>query len=580
MAEYPIFALPIFGTSKNNSNIKKLSHFQYFKEDVSGIALPGKFTFPFYYEPHPLAVLAAREVQAYLENQADFEHDFGLDSKPEDSARGKMFGVLVVKNAQGEVGYLAAFSGNLADKSLPDKFVPPLFDLHRPGSFFREGEDELNAINLQIKKLEENPLFIELQKTVEAKTLSVEAELQEQKEALKLAKKARKLKRKEAEISLSPEAFLTFNESLRQESLKGQFLYKKLTADRREELLPYQQELEVFTDKIAELKAERKSKSGKLQQKLFDQYQFLNQQKTAKGLTEIFPHTEEQKPPAGAGDCSAPKLLQYAFYNELKPLAMAEFWWGISPKTEVRKHQHYYPACYGRCKPILEHMLDGIEMDESPLAQKPESSIRIEIVFEDDALLVINKPPELLSIPGKDVSDSVFTRMKSMFPQATGPLLVHRLDMSTSGILLIAKTKEAHKKIQSQFIRRTIKKRYVALLDGIIEQNEGEIDLPLRVDLDDRPRQLVCHEHGKKAKTKWKKVGQSDGKTKVHLYPITGRTHQLRIHASHPMGLNTPILGDDLYGKRADRLHLHAEFIEFYHPSTREKMSFTVEAEF
>lgn len=557
-----------------------MSHFHHFKADISGIKLPGKFTFPFYYEPHPLASLAAKEVQSYLTNQADFEHDFGLEDSPKMSARGKMFGVLVVENSENKLGYLAAFSGNLADKSLPEKFVPPVFNMHTPDSFFIQGENELNGINQQIKDLEEHPHFIELQKTVESKTLLLQVELAEKRDKMKRTKKVRKARRIQAETELSPEAFLAFNETLRQESLKDQYLFKKLAAHRKEELLPYEQELAVFTAKIAELKAERKGKSALLQQKIFDQYQFLNQHKIAKPLTDIFPNTQEQKPPGGAGDCSAPKLLQYAFAHDLKPIAMAEFWWGTSPKTEVRTHQNYYPACQGRCKPILAHMLEGMEMDENPLLKGPDINKKIDIIFEDDVLLVVNKPAEFLSVPGKEVADSVYTRIKTMFPDATGPLLVHRLDMSTSGILLIAKTKEAHKIIQSQFIKRTVKKRYVALLDGVLEQNEGEIDLPLRVDLDDRPRQLVCYEYGKKAQTRWQVISQAAGKTKVHFYPITGRTHQLRVHAAHPLGLNTPIVGDDLYGQKADRLHLHAAFIEFIHPSRQEKMSFRVEPEF
>lgn len=557
-----------------------MSHFQHFTEDISGIELPEKFTFPFYYEPHPLAIIATKEVQQYLTTQTDFEHNFGIDEEEEGLPRGKMFGVLVVRNQKSEIGYLAAFSGNLADKSLHKNFVPPVFNMHTPSSFFVIGEEELNGINRQIEKLEEDARFIELQKIVESKTLFIQEELKAEKEKMKRAKKARQVLRTEAESTLSPEVFIAFNQKLTQESHNDQFLLKELGEYRKKDLLPYQEELAVFTVNIAEFKAERKQKSAILQQKLFDQYQFLNQEKKTKALTDIFPNTQELKPPGGAGDCSAPKLLQYAFSHELTPIVMAEFWWGTSPKTEIRKHKNYYPACQGRCKPILAHMLDGIEMDENPLIQEPTGTKDIEIVFEDEALLVINKPEEFLTVPGKEIFVSVYTWMKALYPDATGPLIVHRLDMATSGVLLITKTKEAHKRVQRQFINRIVKKRYVALLDGMIEQNAGYIDLPLRVDLDDRPRQLVCDEHGKSAKTRWQVVERVDGKTRVHLYPITGRTHQLRVHASHPLGLNTPIIGDDLYGKKADRLHLHAEFIEFIHPTTEEKMSFTVKADF
>ena len=286
------------------------------------------------------------------------------------------------------------------------------------------------------------------------------------------------------------------------------------------------------------------------------------------------------KPPAGSGECSAPKLLQYAFANDLKPITMAEFWWGKSPNSEIRKHKNFYPACQSRCKPILTHMLKGVDLEENKMLEGLSEEKELEIIFEDDVLIVINKPAEFLSVPGKEISDSVYTRMKKKFPDATGPLIVHRLDMSTSGILVLTKTKEANKILQSQFIKRTIKKRYVALLDGNLQENEGIIKLPLRVDLDDRPRQLVCFKHGKPAETRWKVIQRENNKTRVHFYPITGRTHQLRVHASYFNGLNAPIIGDDLYGKKANRLHLHAEFIEFFHPKTKEKISFSIPPEF
>ena len=259
---------------------------------------------------------------------------------------------------------------------------------------------------------------------------------------------------------------------------------------------------------------------------------------------------------------------------------MAEFWWGISPNSAIRKHKNFYPACQGRCKPILNHMLEGVKMDANLLLENLAEKQPLEIVYEDAVLLVVNKPAEFLSVPGKDITDSVYTRIKAQYPNASGPLIVHRLDMSTSGILILTKTKEANKILQSQFIKRTIKKRYVALLDGEISENSGKIQLPLRVDLDDRPRQLVDFEYGKNAITDWEIIKKEKGKTKVHFYPITGRTHQLRVHAAHKDGLNTPIFGDDLYGKKENRLHLHAEFIEFSHPSTKEIMRFTVAADF
>ncbi|MBR9921039.1 MAG: RluA family pseudouridine synthase [Bacteroidetes bacterium] len=555
-------------------------HLQQFNKKISEIKLPEKFTFPFYYEPHALTEIATQELQQYLETQSDFSHNFGLKDGQSGKPIGKMFGVLVVQKPNKELGYLAAFSGKLADKSLPNKFVPPVYNVHAKDSFFAKGEKELNAINKQIADLEDHPRFLVLQLLVEAKSRFVSEEIRKGKEQLKATKKERKNRREEAEQTLSPDAFEALQEKLKDESLKGQFLYKQVVKEIKKDLQEYQEELETFTSKIKALKQKRKRKSKNLQRQIFENYAFFNQQKEIKRLTDIFPNFEEQQPPSGAGDCTAPKLLQYAFQHDLKPISMGEFWWGISPSTEIRKHKHYYPACRGRCKPILGHMLKGLDMDENPFLKNPAADKKIPIVFEDDAFLIVNKPPEFLSVPGKQIKDSVYTRMKATLPFATGPLIVHRLDMSTSGILIIAKTKESHKALQSQFISKTVKKRYVALLDGEVEGDEGYIDLPLRVDLDDRPRQLVCYEHGKQAKTRWKVVERKAGKTRVHLYPITGRTHQLRVHMSHPKGLNIPISGDDLYGVKSNRLHLHAEHIEFQHPSTKEKVQFTVKADF
>lgn len=225
-------------------------------------------------------------------------------------------------------------------------------------------------------------------------------------------------------------------------------------------------------------------------------------------------------------------------------------------------------------------MLQGLNIDENPLLNNPAEGKELEILFEDEQLLVVNKPAEFLSVPGKTIADSVQTRVAKMYPDATGPLLVHRIDMSTSGILLIAKNKESHKFLQKQFLDRTVRKRYTALLDGNIQGEEGMIELPLRLDIDNRPCQCVCYEHGKPARTKWKVIERKNNRTLVSFFPITGRTHQLRVHAAHVEGLNAPIVGDDLYGQREKRLHLHAEFIEFTHPITRKSVKVNVKPNF
>ena len=556
-----------------------MKHFQYFKTDISGIQLPEKFTFPFYYEPHSLAKIATEEIQEYLESQTDFKHNFGLDTTKTDLPIGKMFGVLIVQNQKNKVGYLAAFSGKLADKSLPEKFVPPVFNMRTEGSFYIKGELEIDKINAQLTLLKSNEHYLDLKKSFKKLTQAIAEDLENQRKKMKLSKSDRKLRKKKSISVLSELEVKNLTKKLMQESYNDQFFYKELLEYYETKSKKEGKEVVVFENKIALLKKERKEKSNYLQQTLFSKYAFLNPQKELKNLLDVF-NDPAIKPPAGSGECSAPKLLQYAFTNDLKPISMAEFWWGISPNSAVRKHKNYYPACQSRCKPILTHMLQGLKLDPNLLLENLSEKQELKIIYEDDVLIVVNKPAEFLSVPGKEITDSVYSRIKEKYPTATGPLIVHRLDMSTSGILLLTKTKEANKVLQSQFINRTVKKRYVALLDGNLSENSGKIKLPLRVDLDDRPKQLVDFVHGKNAETDWEIIRREHGKTRVYFYPITGRTHQLRVHAAHKNGLNTPIFGDDLYGKKTNRLHLHAEFIEFSHPSTNEKISFTVDAEF
>ncbi|ESU26520.1 23S RNA-specific pseudouridylate synthase [Flavobacterium limnosediminis JC2902] len=565
----------------NSSEISAQSCFIPFEGTIDSYTLPERFTFPFYYEPHPLSVLAAKELQEYLQNQTDWEHNFGLDESQEGLVIGKMFGVMVVRNQQNEIGYLAAFSGKLADKNVHPMFVPPIFDMLEEDSFFIKGIKELTQINTRIETLESNSEFIALTNELQTETAVAERKLEEQKIKMSEAKKARKLLRKKAEVEITDaDSLEVYMNDLVRESLKDKFLLRELTEYLEDRLSETKKKLAVFTDEITFLKEERKQKSANLQQQLFDQYHFLNNRGETKSLCDIFEATALIKPPAAAGECAAPKLLQYAYLNNLQPIAMAEFWWGESPKSEIRKHGQFYPACRGKCEPILGHMLEGLSVDDNPLLANPALGVPIETVYEDDYLAVINKPAEFLSVPGINILDSVYERMKLKYPEATGPLIVHRLDMATSGLLLIAKDKDTHKLLQGQFIKRTVKKRYTALLNGIVTENEGEINLPLRIDLDDRPRQLVCYEYGKPAKTKWKVIERTKEQTRVHFWPITGRTHQLRMHASHALGLNCPIVGDDLYGTKANRLHLHAEWIEFRHPATKETMTFEVNPDF
>lgn len=551
-----------------------------FKSITDGIELPDAFTFPFYYQPHPLSLLAANELQDYLENQFDANHNFGLNEEQEGLVIGKMFGVLVVKNQADELGYLAAFSGKLANENHHDLFVEPVFDILDESGFYKREEEVVNEVNATIEALENNADYIAIQTAISALKDEETQVVAAQKAAMKEAKKIRDEHRKEYAYFVNETTKQTLLDQLNSESVKEKFLLKDMVKHFQYRSLELQEKYAVFQNEIDALKEKRKVLSNQLQQQIFENYFFLNALGEQKSLGAIFENTADMKPIAGSGECAAPKLLQHAYNNNLTPICLAEFWWGQAPKSEIRLHKQFYPACKSKCEPILGHMLEGLTVDPNPMLENPAEGKTLAIVYEDDELAVINKPAEFLSVPGKNIYDSVYARVQERYPNATGPLIVHRLDMSTSGLLIVAKNKAAHQQLQRQFIKRNVKKRYVALLDGYIEEDEGVIDLPLRVDLDDRPRQLVCYEHGKNAVTHWKVIKRTDTQTLIHFYPITGRTHQLRVHAAHSLGLNAPIVGDDLYGTKADRLHLHAEWIQVNHPVTHKKIQFQVDPEF
>jgi len=493
---------------------------------------------------------------------------------------GKMFGVLVVKTASGQLGYLCAVSGKLAGHNQHEQFVPPVFDILPEDGFFRKGEAVITDLNRRLEESMQAPDFVHL------KTQLAEAKRQSSEElaALKSQHDRRKATRDEQRITLASLTNASEREkhmvALGNERIADHYQLKQIKKAWKERITELENQLLPFREAIDQLREERKQRSAALQNDIFDQFHFVNKALEKRSVGDIFKETPEGRPVAGAGECAAPKLFQYAFLNHLEPIALAEFWWGQSPKTEVRIHGHYYPACRGKCEPILGHMLQGIAMEENPLKDNPAEGKELHIVWEDEHMVIINKPHEFLTVPGKRIHDSVLARLRERYPEATGPIIVHRLDMSTSGLLLAAKSLESYINLQSQFIKREVKKRYVAILEGTVESNEGLIDLPLRVDLDDRPRQLVCYEYGKPAQTRWEVVERKDGRTRVYFYPLTGRTHQLRVHAAHALGLQVPIVGDDLYGKRSTRLHLHAERIEFHHPVSGETMTVEVPAEF
>ncbi|MUK37454.1 RluA family pseudouridine synthase [Aliivibrio fischeri] len=575
--------------SKRNFNVMSnntLAHkFIRLSGDIDGIALPQHFTFPYYYAPHLLARLAMDDLQLYLDTQNEWQHDFTVN--------GKMFGVLVVKNQDGEIGYLASFSTQDADKQpelshTPDFFVDAIFDKTNHDSLCAQQRTELQHLKSHIHQLKNDPEFIELKEKLSANQQQAEHEITQYQQAMADAKKQRKQQRAEAESNtlspLTPDDLSALISELGNQSSREKRAFKQLKQDWQNTLLTLSTQLKENEYRISQAEL---TYDNLVQQRHIDTLkttQFLNSSGVTKSLFDLFKHSDsdqlKQEPIANSSEQNCPKLLQAAFTLGYTPLALGEFWWGASPYDQIRQHKNLYPVCQSKCFEILEHMLEGISTDDSPLEQTPSYGKELEIVYEDDVLVVVNKPAEFLSVSGKYISDSVHARIQARYPNATGPLIVHRLDMSTSGLLVLTLTSESNKQVQKQFIERTVEKRYTALLEGNIDTDNGTINLPLTGDMEDRPRQMVSHKSGRKAETHYQVIAQEGKRTKVHLYPHTGRTHQLRVHCAHQAGLNTPIVGDDLYGFKADRLHLHAGYLKFKHPTTNETVEFSCPEDF
>ncbi len=559
--------------------------FTLFSSDVQSHSRPTQFTYPFYYQPHPLCIKAAEELQHHLMTQTQWQHNFGVEDDANtfaahDKARGKMFGVMVVENTKGQLGYLCAFSGKIADQNLIPGFVPPVFDMLTDDGFVRPELTAITELNNHYKAQAANPRITELSLLIEAEQAQYHQEEQIQRELMIAGRANRKQQRKLAQASQNESELQATLDRLSKESVAEKNQLKHLKQKWDVQINQHQAELDDLNAKLNVLIEKRRKMSTALQHKVFAQYRFLNAKGEPRDLNAIFKDNDTPVPPAGAGECAAPKLLHYAYLNQLTPIAIAEFWWGTSPKSEVRKHKQFYPACHSKCHPILGHMLKGLDVEPNPLETGWAEDKTLDIVYQDDAIVVVNKPSGLLSVPGKTIKDSAYTRLVEQFPDVEGPFVIHRLDMATSGLLVFALTRRANKSLQKQFISREVKKRYVALLEGIVEQNEGKIELPLRGDPDDRPRQLVCYEHGKPALTTWQVIQRQSTRTKLYLHPHTGRTHQLRVHCAHHEGLDIAMVGDGLYGEKADRLHLHAESLSFSHPYSKEALHFQVDADF
>lgn len=529
---------------------------------------PKRMNNPFDYEPHPLCIKACRELQAYLAKREDWQ---------EEISRGKMFGVLIVeRNEPGQdtpqLGYLAAYSGQIGGRSDWEDFVPAVFDYLQPNGFFKIREAIISNMNLAIKEME--VCEKKVQQLIQPLEGLRKSEIDKLQKNLKEAKAKRDAIRQRGNLTSEEEAEL-IRES---QHMKAEFRRKKRKIEEKTET---ELDYEKIKEDIRKIKQSRKQHSDNLQRWLFSQFNMLNDKGECKNLIDIFQDTAAKTPPAGSGECCEPKLLQYAYSLGYKPLQMAMFWWGESPKEEIRHHLHFYPACNGKCKPILQWMLPASTFE--PAAVDLSIYNKVETLYEDREIAVIHKPEGLLSVPGKDAAQpSVYALMRSKYPEATGPLIVHRLDMSTSGVMMIAKTEFAYHRLQKAFLNHQIQKKYVAIISGKDIPEKGIISLPLMPDYLDRPRQIVDHEQGKEAITEYEVLEPvDDSHLRIALYPKTGRTHQLRVHCAHQEGLNAPILGDPLYGnEKAVRLHLHAEEITFEHPLTGKKMTITRKADF
>ena len=531
-------------------------------------AVPASLASPFDPgEPHPLARRAADALIAELRGCARL--DAGLQAP----GGGKMFGVLVVAAPGGRVGYLRGFSGMLDGAWHVAGFAPPLFDAAARDAFWPAGQREIAEVDLALRTLAGDAETAALRATHAALAERHAAALA----ALRARHRDRRAARHAARDALGDAADPAARHALDQASRGDTAEHRRLLAAHATERAATAGGLAAATAARAELERRRSDLSRDLMIHVHDSYVIPSARGERRPLRALFAPGE---PPGGAGDCAGPKLLGHAYRLGATPLALAEFWWGAPPATGDRRAGRFYPSCRGKCGPLLPFMLDGLPHAAAPsFGAAAVAADEPRVVFEDRWLIVVDKPCGLLSVPGRDarLCDSAITRLRARWPEA---LAVHRLDLDTSGLLVAAKDPATHVALQRAFARREVDKRYVAWLDGRIAGDRGTIALALRVDLDDRPRQIVDPQHGKPAITDWQVVERTGARTRVHLVPRTGRSHQLRVHAAHPLGLGAPIVGDRLYGRGAARLALHAEALGFVHPHTQRRVQFERPAPF
>ena len=529
---------------------------------------PSRMNNPLNYTPHPLCVMAAEEVRRMVRENAVMSS--------ETRKSGKMFGVLVVETPDGNTGYLAAYSGQIAGRSNWDGFVPAVFDYLQDGGYFKTCEAEITAINKQVRLMETSEERRRLLTHLDETIAKVASEEQAYKTLMHESKARRDSERAAGGVTPEREAEMTRESQFQKAELRRM---RRRNADT---IAMAREACHRYDTSISLLKQKRRTMSDRLQEWLFHHFVMLNKDGDSRSLTDIFRTSLSASPPAGAGECCEPRLLQYAFSHAMTPKCMAMFWIGASPEGEIRHEQTYYPACRSKCKPILEWMLGkDIVKDDTFITQ--HNGDNITIIYQDSDIIVVDKPAGMLSVPGKNDAPSVLSLLQRKMEDNIFP--VHRLDMDTSGLMVFVRNKKAQRNLQRQFETHSIVKRYIALLERKPDSEQGTISLPLSPDMADRPRQMVDYRHGKQALTHYRLCTSPStpmrrqfltvGDNLVELSPLTGRTHQLRVHCAHPDGLASPIVGDRLYGTtNHPRLCLHAEYLEFRHPTTGEIVIF------
>ncbi len=518
------------------------------------------FTYPFAYTPDPRCQEAKEIVKKELEER---------DELQEDIRNGKMFGVLVCENAEGRQGFIASFSGTLGGRSHQKWFVPPMLDYEQQDGVFKTEEASISELNRAISQRENDNRYVEQKKAITEKVAESALTISELKKRYAEHRQERKKLRTE-----HPE----MKDELDRQSQFEKAEIKRTAARLDEELSALRDSIAKYETETEALKTERKRRSNVLQRWLFSRMKAHCADGALLSVWDIFQFAGKGVPPSGTGECAAPKLLNYAFAHKYKPISMAEFWMGTSPKGEIRIEGQFYPACNQKCGPLLSRMMRGMDIEANPL-EKPAVGRPLKILYEDEWLLIVDKPYGLMTVSDVPTQETLMKQVCAI-RNIEGPGYVHRLDMATSGIVVIAKDKETHQAMQHLFENREIKKRYVAIVEGRPKEQRGTIRLPLIPNIDDRPRQMVDFIRGKDAMTEYETIETNGATTRLLLYPLTGRTHQLRIHLASPLGLGCPIVGDNLYGHLGARLMLHSDAIWFIHPRTKKAVHISCTAEF